>query len=72
MTSVQDDFWDKWIAANDFEKVDLIATLPVVASNTVPPFLKHSTAAFINSYLDDLRSYMIRKEIKHDIQQKKG
>jgi hypothetical protein len=61
MTMIQDEFWDKWTAADDLEKVNLVATLPIVTNNTVPPFMKHSTAVFVNSYLMDLNSYMVRK-----------
>jgi hypothetical protein len=60
--NTSDEFWDKWYAANKLEKVNLVETLPIVASNTVPPFMKYTTATFINSYLVDLQSYMTRKD----------
>jgi hypothetical protein len=61
---VSDAFWDKWTAADEIEKVKLVATLSIVTSNTVPPFLKHSTAVFVNSYLMDLYGYTLRKGSK--------
>jgi hypothetical protein len=59
---VSDEFWDKWTAANEIEKVVLVETLPVVTSSRVPPFLKYTLATAVNSYLVDLWSYAVRKD----------
>jgi hypothetical protein len=61
---VSDAFWDRWIAADELEKVSIIETLPIVTSSRVPPFLKRPTATIVNSYLLDLYGYIIRKGIK--------
>jgi hypothetical protein len=59
---VSDAFWDKWIAADELERVKLVETLPLVTASHVPPFLKYPTAVLVNSYLVDLQSYMVRKD----------
>jgi hypothetical protein len=60
---VSDEFWDKWVEANPIEQVYLVESLQMPAN--IPPFLCHSAAELINSYLADLYDYAIRKDMSN-------
>jgi hypothetical protein len=56
---ISDEFWAKWIAADDIERVNLIKTLTIPPRELDDEQYKHIIATLINSYLEDLQEYLL-------------
>jgi len=54
MITGNEDFWKKWIEANENEKIKIVAELPILKDIKCPLF----SANVINSYFEDLYLYL--------------
>ena len=55
-----EEFWEKWIKANEIKKEKLVGMLPLFANGSVKcPFF---SVNMINSYFEDLYLYMNKKK----------
>ena len=54
MSKISKKFWNKWLNANELEKVELVKTLTLPSQKVEPKSLhEHHCATLLNSYLVD-------------------
>ena len=56
-----EDFWERWLKANELKKVEMIKTLPIAKdTKIIHKGFEHTVATLLNSYLVDLKDYLTK------------